>query len=159
MDAQHLPDMTMTYNYNPETLKKIAETPLMSQYVEMKKKHPDALLLFRVGDFYETFSDDAVAASEILGITLTRRANGKAAYVELAGFPHHAQCPSFFQGKRDIVHRMKDPAAYLKVFFQMIYFKQCHLLFLLLCIDTFHKVPRRHFRQYGITAFTLFHTF
>ena len=76
-----------------------------------------------------------------------------------SGFPHHAQCPSFFQGKRDIVHRMKDPAAYLKVFFQMIYFKQCHLLFLLLCIDTFHKVPWRHFRQYGITAFTLFRTF
>ena len=69
---------------------KIAETPLMTQYVEMKKKHPDAILLFRVGDFYETFSDDAIAASEILGITLTRRANGKAAYVELAGFPHHA---------------------------------------------------------------------
>lgn len=69
---------------------KIAETPLMSQYAEMKKKHPDAILLFRVGDFYETFSDDAIAASEILGITLTRRANGKAAYVELAGFPHHA---------------------------------------------------------------------
>lgn len=69
---------------------KIAETPLMSQYAEMKKKHPDALLLFRVGDFYETFSEDAIAASEILGITLTRRANGKAAYVELAGFPHHA---------------------------------------------------------------------
>ena len=68
----------------------IADTPLMKQYVEMKKKHPDAILLFRVGDFYETFSDDAVAASEILGITLTRRANGKAAYVELAGFPHHA---------------------------------------------------------------------
>ena len=67
-----------------------ADTPLMKQYVEMKKKHPDAILLFRVGDFYETFSDDAVAASEILGITLTRRANGKAAYVELAGFPHHA---------------------------------------------------------------------
>ena len=56
----------------------IADTPLMKQYVEMKKKHPDAILLFRVGDFYETFSDDAVAASEILGITLTRRANGKA---------------------------------------------------------------------------------
>ena len=71
-------------------MKKIAETPLMSQYIEMKKKHPDAILLFRVGDFYETFSDDAVAASEILGITLTRRANGAAAYVELAGFPHHA---------------------------------------------------------------------
>ena len=69
---------------------KIAETPLMTQYVEMKKKHPDAILLFRVGDFYETFSEDAIAASEILGITRTRRANGKAAYVELAGFPHHA---------------------------------------------------------------------
>ena len=69
---------------------KIAETPLMTQYIEMKKKHPDAVLLFRVGDFYETFSEDAITASEILGITLTRRANGKAAYVELAGFPHHA---------------------------------------------------------------------
>lgn len=70
--------------------KKIVETPLMKQYAEMKKKHPDALLLFRVGDFYETFSEDALAASEILGITLTRRANGSAQYVELAGFPHHA---------------------------------------------------------------------
>ena len=70
--------------------KKIAETPLMKQYLEMKKKHPDAILLFRVGDFYETFSDDAVDASSILGITLTRRANGKAQSVELAGFPHHA---------------------------------------------------------------------
>ena len=69
---------------------KIAETPLMLQYMEMKRKHPDAILLFRVGDFYETFSDDAIAASEILGITLTRRANGKAQSVELAGFPHHA---------------------------------------------------------------------
>lgn len=69
---------------------KIAETPLMSQYLEMKKKHPDAILLFRVGDFYETFSEDAITASEILGITLTRRANGKAQSVELAGFPHHA---------------------------------------------------------------------
>lgn len=69
---------------------KIAETPLMVQYLEMKKKHPDAILLFRVGDFYETFSEDAIAASEILGITLTRRANGSARYVELAGFPHHA---------------------------------------------------------------------
>ena len=62
----------------------------MTQYLEMKKKHPDAILLFRVGDFYETFSEDAIAASEILGITLTRRANGKATSVELAGFPHHA---------------------------------------------------------------------
>lgn len=69
---------------------KIAETPLMLQYMEMKKKHPDAILLFRVGDFYETFSDDAIAASEILGITLTRRANGKSQSIELAGFPHHA---------------------------------------------------------------------
>lgn len=66
------------------------ETPLMKQYAEMKKKHPDAILLFRVGDFYETFSDDAIAASEILGITLTRRGNGAATSVELAGFPHHA---------------------------------------------------------------------
>ena len=70
--------------------KKIAETPLMKQYQEIKSKHPDAILLFRVGDFYETFSDDAIAAAEILGITLTRRANGAAMYVELAGFPHHA---------------------------------------------------------------------
>ena len=69
---------------------KIAETPLMTQYLAMKAKHPDAILLFRVGDFYETFSEDAIAASEILGITLTRRANGKAQSVELAGFPHHA---------------------------------------------------------------------
>lgn len=68
----------------------MAETPLMKQYTEMKKKHPDAILLFRVGDFYETFSDDAIAASEILGITLTRRGNGSATSVELAGFPHHA---------------------------------------------------------------------
>ncbi|MDR2816223.1 MAG: hypothetical protein LBB62_05925, partial [Proteiniphilum sp.] len=70
--------------------KKIAETPMMKQYIEIKKQHPDAILLFRVGDFYETFSDDAIAAAEILGITLTRRANGSAQFVELAGFPHHA---------------------------------------------------------------------
>ena len=69
---------------------KIAETPLMKQYAEMKKKHPDAILLFRVGDFYETFADDAVDASRILGITLTRRGNGSASSTELAGFPHHA---------------------------------------------------------------------
>lgn len=71
-------------------MKEVVETPLMKQYLEMKQKHPDAILLFRVGDFYETFSEDAVRASEILGITLTRRANGAASYVELAGFPHHA---------------------------------------------------------------------
>ena len=69
---------------------KITQTPLMKQYEEMKRKHPDAVLLFRVGDFYETFSEDAVIASDILGITLTRRANGANNYVELAGFPHHA---------------------------------------------------------------------
>ena len=70
--------------------KEVVETPLMKQYIEMKAKHPDAILLFRVGDFYETFSEDAISASEILGITLTRRANGSASYVELAGLPHHA---------------------------------------------------------------------
>lgn len=70
--------------------KKIAETPMMKQFVEIKAQHPDAILLFRVGDFYETFSEDAISASEILGITLTRRANGAAQFVELAGFPHHA---------------------------------------------------------------------
>jgi DNA mismatch repair protein MutS len=69
---------------------KVAETPLMKQYNQVKAKHPDAVLLFRVGDFYETFSEDAIRAAEILGITLTRRANGAASYVELAGFPHHA---------------------------------------------------------------------
>jgi len=68
----------------------VVETPLMKQYFSIKRKHPDAILLFRVGDFYETFGNDAIKASEILGITLTRRANGAAAYVELAGFPHHA---------------------------------------------------------------------
>lgn len=68
----------------------IVETPLMKQYFDIKSKHPDAILLFRCGDFYETFSTDAIKASEILGITLTRRANGSARSVELAGFPHHA---------------------------------------------------------------------
>lgn len=62
----------------------------MKQYLSIKRKHPDAVLLFRVGDFYETFGEDAIKASDILGITLTRRANGAASYVELAGFPHHA---------------------------------------------------------------------
>lgn len=66
------------------------ETPLMKQYNSIKAKYPDALLLFRVGDFYETFGEDAVKTSSILGIVLTRRANGAASYVELAGFPHHA---------------------------------------------------------------------
>lgn len=70
--------------------KKIAETPLMKQYFAIKAQHPDALLLFRVGDFYETFSGDAIIASKVLGIVLTRRANGSASFVELAGFPHHS---------------------------------------------------------------------
>ena len=68
----------------------LTNTPMMQQYQEMKKKHPDAVLLFRVGDFYEIFGEDAVKASAILGITLTRRANGSDKYIELAGFPHHA---------------------------------------------------------------------
>lgn len=70
--------------------KTIVETPLMRQYFEVKRQHPDALLLFRVGDFYETFGEDAVIASKVLGIVLTKRANGSAQYVELAGFPHHS---------------------------------------------------------------------
>ena len=86
----------------------------MKQYAEMKAKHPDAILLFRVGDFYETFSDDAIAASEILGITLTRRANGSAQFVELAGFPHHAldsYLPKLVRaGKRvAICEQLEDP--------------------------------------------------
>ena len=68
----------------------LTNTPLMQQYQEMKKKHPDAVLLFRVGDFYEIFGKDAVIASEILGITLTRRQTGIDSRIELAGFPHHA---------------------------------------------------------------------
>lgn len=94
--------------------KNIVETPLMKQYIEMKAKHPDAVLLFRVGDFYETFSDDAITASEILGITLTRRANGVAQSVELAGFPHHAldtYLPKLVRaGKRvAICEQLEDP--------------------------------------------------
>ena len=72
------------------TDKKYVETPLMKQYYQIKSVHPDAILLFRVGDFYETFGDDAIKASGILGITLTRRANGAATFIELAGFPYHA---------------------------------------------------------------------
>lgn len=68
----------------------IAETPLMKQYNAIKVKYPDALLLFRVGDFYETFGEDAIKVSAILGIVLTRRANGVGTYIELAGFPHHS---------------------------------------------------------------------
>ena len=69
---------------------KIAETPLMKQYFKVKAEHPEAVLLFRVGDFYETFADDALIASKVLGIVLTKRANGSASSVPLAGFPHHS---------------------------------------------------------------------
>ena len=92
----------------------LTNTPLMQQYQEMKKKHPDAILLFRVGDFYEIFGNDAVEASEVLGITLTRRANGRENYIELAGFPHHAldtYLPKLVRaGKRvAICEQLEDP--------------------------------------------------
>ena len=73
-----------------ETKQAVSETPLMKQYYAIKAKYPDALLLFRVGDFYETFGEDAIRASSVLGIVLTRRANGSGTYIELAGFPHHS---------------------------------------------------------------------
>lgn len=69
---------------------KVAETPLIKQYNQFKAQHPDAILLFRVGDFYETFGEDAIKTSQILGIVLTKRGNGSATSVDLAGFPHHA---------------------------------------------------------------------
>ena len=68
----------------------IVLTPMMKQFLDLKAKHPDAVMLFRCGDFYETYSTDAIVASEILGITLTKRANGKGKTIEMAGFPHHA---------------------------------------------------------------------
>ena len=92
----------------------LTNTPLMQQYQEMKKKHPDAILLFRVGDFYEIFGKDAVVASEILGITLTRRQTGIDSRIELAGFPHHAldtYLPKLVRaGKRvAICEQLEDP--------------------------------------------------
>ena len=92
----------------------LTNTPLMQQYQEMKKKHPDAVLLFRVGDFYEIFGKDAVTASEILGITLTRRQTGIDSRIELAGFPHHAldtYLPKLVRaGKRvAICEQLEDP--------------------------------------------------
>ncbi len=81
----------MYKNFQVSDIKKeIAETPLMKQHNAIKAKYPDALLLFRVGDFYETFGEDAIKTANILGIVLTRRANGSASYIELAGFPYHA---------------------------------------------------------------------
>jgi DNA mismatch repair protein MutS len=70
--------------------KEVKETPLMGQYNRIKQKYPDAILLFRVGDFYETFGADAIKASQVLGIVLTKRANGSQTHLELAGFPHHS---------------------------------------------------------------------
>ncbi len=94
--------------------KDIVQTPMMKQFLAMKAKHPDAVLLFRVGDFYETYSADAITASEILGITLTRRANGAAKSIEMAGFPHHAldtYLPKLVRaGKRvAICDQLEDP--------------------------------------------------
>ena len=105
--------MTVTKNTKPAKKK---ETPLMDQYNEFKAKYPDAILLFRVGDFYETFGADAIKASGILGITLTRRANGSAAHIELAGFPHHAidsYLPKLVRaGERvAICEQLEDPKA------------------------------------------------
>ena len=89
-------------------------TPMMKQYFELKEKHPDAVMLFRCGDFYETYSEDAIVASEILGITLTKRANGQAKHVEMAGFPFHAldtYLPKLVRaGKRvAICDQLEDP--------------------------------------------------
>ena len=85
----HTPTPVAVEKNTPERAAPV-ETPLMKQYNKIKAQHPDALLLFRVGDFYETFGEDAIRASEVLGIVLTRRKNGAAAYIELAGFPHHS---------------------------------------------------------------------
>jgi DNA mismatch repair protein MutS len=82
--------LTMEVSEEKISQVKEVETPLMKQYYGIKSKYPDALLLFRVGDFYETFGEDAVRASAVLGIVLTRRANGKGTFIELAGFPHHS---------------------------------------------------------------------
>ena len=92
----------------------IVLTPMMKQFLELKAKHPDAVMLFRCGDFYETYSTDAVLASEILGITLTKRANGKGKTIEMAGFPHHALDPYLPKliraGKRvAICDQLEDP--------------------------------------------------
>ena len=72
------------------TKKGTANTPVMKQFIDIKTKYKDAIVLFRMGDFYETFLEDAIITSKILGIVLTKRANGQAADVDLAGFPYHA---------------------------------------------------------------------
>lgn len=93
---------------------------MMKQYFELKAKHPDAIMLFRCGDFYETYSEDAVAASEILGITLTKRANGQSKTVEMAGFPHHAldtYLPKLIRAGRRVAicDQLEDPKATKKL--------------------------------------------
>lgn len=95
-------------------------TPMMKQYFELKAKHPDAIMLFRCGDFYETYSEDAVTASEILGITLTKRANGQGKTVEMAGFPHHAldtYLPKLIRAGRRVAicDQLEDPKATKKL--------------------------------------------
>ena len=94
--------------------KDVVMTPMMKQYFELKEKHPDAVMLFRCGDFYETYSEDAITAANILGITLTKRANGQAKHVEMAGFPFHAldtYLPKLVRaGKRvAICDQLEDP--------------------------------------------------
>ncbi len=94
--------------------KDIVLTPMMKQFLDLKAQHPDAVMLFRCGDFYETYSTDAIVASEILGITLTKRANGKEKTIEMAGFPHHAldtYLPKLIRaGKRvAICDQLEDP--------------------------------------------------
>lgn len=98
----------------------IVLTPMMKQFLELKAKNPDAIMLFRCGDFYETYSTDAIIAAEILGITLTKRANGKEKTVEMAGFPHHAldtYLPKLIRaGKRvAICDQLEDPKATKKL--------------------------------------------
>ena len=101
-------------------MKNIVQTPLMRQYYSIKQQHPDAILLFRVGDFYETFDEDARIASKVLGITLTKRANGKASYVDLAGIPYHAldsYLPKLVRAgyRVAIVEQLEDPKKTKKI--------------------------------------------
>ena len=100
--------------------KDIVQTPLMKQYFSVKAQYPDALLLFRVGDFYETFGEDARIASKVLGIVLTKRANGYASSVDLAGFPHHAidtYLPKLVKGgyKVAVCDQLEDPKLTKKI--------------------------------------------
>ena len=98
----------------------IVLTPMMKQFLDLKAKHPDAVMLFRCGDFYETYSTDAIVAAEILGITLTKRANGKGKTIEMAGFPHHAldtYLPKLIRAGRRVAicDQLEDPKATKKL--------------------------------------------